>query len=220
MLLRWGFALAAGSRSGSVGGCGSGVGGGGWPSGSGSRAGSGSRGAEPVEPRLLLLEMHAQSGELPLDLANRLLALVEPLSLGLGEGELLHGLALPLLGLRDGVGELLRAVGACGRGGRGRTPPTLPAGNVEAQLLELLLARGDALRVLAQRPLHLLDLGERLLVAAPHVQPVAHSGSVSSIPAGGNHEPFSRGSRSRWYVVWKSLRLGSGTDRWSSVVTG
>ena len=36
MLLRWGFVPAAGSRSGSVGGCGNGVGGGGWLSGSGS----------------------------------------------------------------------------------------------------------------------------------------------------------------------------------------
>jgi hypothetical protein len=40
--------------------------------------------------------------------------------------------------------------------------------------------------VLAQLPLHLLDLGERLLVAPPHVQPFAHRGSVASIPAGDN----------------------------------
>jgi hypothetical protein len=40
--------------------------------------------------------------------------------------------------------------------------------------------------MLAQRPLHLLDLGERLLVAAPHVQPVAHTASVASKSAGRN----------------------------------
>src|SRR3954470_16485988 len=147
------------------------------------------RGAGEAGP--LLLKMHAQPGELPLDLANRLLPLVEPLALGLGEGELLHGLALALFGLRDLARELVRAVRPGGggdgrRGGVGRVPPTLSAGDAEAQLVELFLARGDALRVLAQRPLHLLDLRERLLVAAAHVQRFAHTGSVSSIAAGGN----------------------------------
>ena len=52
----------------------------------------------------------------------------------------------------------------------------LPAGDLEAELLELPGPRGDVLRVLAQLPLHLLDLRERLLVAAPHVQSVGHSG--------------------------------------------
>src|SRR5438874_4693584 len=128
------------------------------------------------EPLPLLLEMHAQPGELPLDLANRLLALLEPLSLGLGEGELLHGLALALLGVRDGTGQLVGVVGPRWGGRRhGRAPPALPSGNVETQLLELLLPSGDSLRVLAQPPLHLLYLGERCLVAAPHVQSFAHS---------------------------------------------
>jgi hypothetical protein len=35
------------------------------------------------------------------------------------------------------------------------------------------------LRVLAEPALHLLDLSERLLVAAPHVQPVIHKMEVS-----------------------------------------
>src|SRR5437870_1109643 len=50
----------------------------------------------------------------------------------------------------------------------------------------LALARGDMLRVLAQRPLHLLDLCQCLLVAVAHAQPFAHTGSVASISAGGN----------------------------------
>src|SRR6476659_380530 len=138
------------------------------------------------ESRPLLLQVHAQPGELPLDLANRLLALVEPFALGLGEGELLHGLALPLLGLGDLARELVRAIGPCRCRRPGLASPPLPAGDVAAQLLELSFARGDALRVLAQRSLHVLDLRERLLVAATHVQPFAHTGSVSSIAAGGN----------------------------------
>ena len=120
------------------------------------------------------LSLHALPGELPLDLADRLLPLVETFPLGLGEGELLHGLALALLGLRDLAGELVRAIGSRGSDGSGRPPPALAAGNLEAELLELLLARGDALRVLAQPPLHVLDLRERRLVAAAHVQPAAH----------------------------------------------
>jgi hypothetical protein len=100
-----------------------------------------------------------------------LLALLETLALRLGEGELLDCLALPLLGLGEGLGDL---VGAVGPGWRGSAPTALPAGDLEAHLLELLLARGDVLRVLAQRPLHLLDLRECVLVTAPHVQPVAH----------------------------------------------
>src|ERR1043166_8821448 len=99
MLLRRDFAVAAGSRSGSEGGCGRGgrrMGGGLGPA---RRLGpAGSRAAEPLP---LLLQLHAQAGELPLDLADRLLALVESLSLCLGEGELLHGLLLALLGRGD-----------------------------------------------------------------------------------------------------------------------
>src|SRR5439155_19855858 len=84
------------------------------------------------QARPLLLELHAQPGELPLDLPNRLLAFVEPLPLGLGEGELLHGLALTLLGLGDGAGELVGAIESERCGGCGRAPPTLPAGDLEA----------------------------------------------------------------------------------------
>ena len=130
--------------------------------------------AEPVEPRPFLLELHAQPGELTLDLADRLLALVEPLALGLGEGELLHGLALAFLGLGDLAGELIRAIGAGGCERLSRPPPALPAGDLEPQLLELLLARGDALRVLAQLRFISSTSASACLVAAPHVQPVAH----------------------------------------------
>ena len=42
--------------------------------------------------------MHTQAGQLPLDLADRLLALVEALSLRLGESELLDRLAFAFLG--------------------------------------------------------------------------------------------------------------------------
>src|SRR5437764_1181000 len=131
----------------------------------------GLRGDGACELGPLLLELDAQPGELPLDLSDRLLTLVEPLPLRLGERELLNRLAFALLHLRDGAGELVGTVWACGIGG---PPPTLSAGHLEPQLLELLLARSDALRVFAQRPLHLLDLGECLLVAVAHVQPVAH----------------------------------------------
>ena len=94
--------------------------------------------------------------------------------------ELLHCLAFALLGLRDLLGELTRAVGPRRRGSRSRgAPATLPAGDLEPKLLELLLARSDILCVLAQPPLHVLDLRERLLVAAPHVQRVVHQDEVS-----------------------------------------
>src|SRR6185503_11100461 len=110
---------------------------------------------------------------------------------GLREGQLLHGLALTLLRLGDLPRELVRAVRPascrrCGLRGLGsRAATALATGDLEPQLLELPLARRDTLRVLAERPLHFLDLGERLLVAPPHVQRFAHTGSVSAFPAGG-----------------------------------
>src|SRR5438270_373931 len=131
-------------------------------------------------PRSFLLEPDAQPGELPFDFPDRLLALVEPLPLRLRERELLHCLAFALLGLRDLLGELTRAVGPRRRGSRSRgAPAPLPAGDLEPKLLELLLARSDILCVLAQPPLHVLDLRERLLVAAPHVQRVGHQDEAS-----------------------------------------
>ena len=57
--------------------------------------------------------MQAQPGQFAFDLANRLLALVESLPLGLREGEFLDGLALALLGFRDGARELVGAIGPC-----------------------------------------------------------------------------------------------------------
>ena len=96
MLLRRGFALAAGSRSG-------------W-AGVARRFAFAGRlrvaGRRAAEPPALLLELHAQAGKLTLDLPDRLLPLVEPLAFGLRERELLRGFLLALLGLGDLAGEL------------------------------------------------------------------------------------------------------------------
>ena len=101
-------------------------------------------GALAAQPRLLLLELDAQAGKLPLDPPNRLLPLVEPLPLGLREGELLDRLALALLGLRDLLRELARTVGTGWSGSGSRSAPaSLPTGDIEPELLELLLSRGD-----------------------------------------------------------------------------
>src|SRR5581483_49576 len=113
------------------------------------------------EPRPLLLELDPETGELSLDLADRPFPLVELLPLGGGER--------PLgLGRGDGPGEV-----ALVRAGGERRPVVL--GLAHQPLLEL----GDAPRPLGERPLHLLDLGERLLVARPHVRQVVHRGSVA-----------------------------------------
>src|SRR5689334_4572271 len=101
----------------------------------------------PCELGPLLLKLHAQPGELALDLADRLLALVEPLPLRLRQSELLYRFLLALLGRGDRLGQLLRALRP---DGSGSAAAALPAGHVEAHVLELLLARGDVLRVLAQ----------------------------------------------------------------------
>ena len=98
-------------------------------------------------PRPFLLEPHAEAGELPLDLVNRALALVEPLAFGLGERELLRRLPLALLGLAERLGELRRARPPALPGARA---PTLSACELQPQLLELAFPGGDVLRPLAQ----------------------------------------------------------------------
>jgi hypothetical protein len=127
----------------------------------------------------LLVELDAQPRELSLDLPDRLLALVELLTLRLRQRKLLDRLALALLRRRDGLVELGRALGD---GGPAGAAAALPAGYVEAHLLELLLAGGDVLSVLAEGSLHLLDLRQGVLVAAPHVRPVDHRGKCGFDP--------------------------------------
>lgn len=153
------------------------------------------RGVAP-EWGLPFLERDAEAGELSLDLVDDAFALVEPFALGLGERQLGGGLTLAALRLAESLDERplallelplprveLRSV---------RAAPRLAPGPAElllqalAQLLELALPLGDALRALAQLALHLLDRREQVLVRRPHLGPFAHDESVAVFAGSGN----------------------------------
>ena len=200
-------AIAAGSRSGGVSrGGGSGVGAGGdsgSASGSGTGCGAGGAASASAARSAFLLEPHAEAGELALDVVDGPLSLLESVALRLGESELCRRLALACGGGCERRLELAFTPGESllplvGKPGRLDTRPGLsePARQLAAHLAELSFACDDDLGALAQRPLQLLDSGERLLLADPRlVVPRAHAESVAAERPGRNRRGLSGASR-------------------------